>query len=57
MHDIPYIDIRESGPVELARKHLDGARSLIESSRDSFGIISRIVSGFILPASDNYPQC
>lgn len=52
MHTIPFIDIRQSGPVELARLHRETARQLIAASHRTLGLASQIASPLILPVAD-----
>lgn len=52
MYDIPLIDIRDEGPLALVRSRTQSVRRLIEASRDSFGIASRIASYAALPFGD-----
>lgn len=56
MHDIPLIDIRHETPLALVRERTDSTRQLIEASRDSFGIASRVVSYAALPFGDYFSK-
>lgn len=49
---IPYIDVRESGPLAIVESHKDMTASLIQASRGAWGIASKIASGLALPIGD-----
>lgn len=52
MYEIPLVDIREADPVQLLKLHIELARTLIGSSRDVFGIASRVASYAAFPLAD-----
>ena len=56
MRTIPYIDLRQSSPVQLVEAHADQARALINASRNMFGVLSRVLSLIALPLGDHYSQ-
>jgi hypothetical protein len=53
MKTIPYIDIRDGGPLKLLETHRDQAIALIEASRDTLGMASRAVSLPLLMLGDD----
>jgi hypothetical protein len=56
MRDIPLIDIRSSSLVELLKQHSDKASALVEASKNTFGIASRMASHLALPIGDYVSQ-
>jgi hypothetical protein len=53
LHEIPFIDIRNSSLIELLKQHLDKAKELIDASKNAFGLVSRLASHLALPIGDN----
>lgn len=52
MQTIPLIDLRSGSPVQLAELHKQKALNLINASRDSFGLASRLASHVAFPLGD-----
>ena len=50
---IPYVDIRSGGPLDLLDAHGGKAIDLINASRDTFGIVSRVLSAPAFAIGDN----
>lgn len=49
---IPLIDLRGKTLIDLLRAYPDSAKTLITSARKSYGILSNVASGIILPFID-----
>jgi hypothetical protein len=52
MQTIPLVDIRDSSPVSLLETNAESARTLIHSSRGTFGRLAEIASYAALPLGD-----
>lgn len=52
MQTIPIIDIRNGSPADLLESHSDKAIKLVEASKNTFGIASRVASYVALPIGD-----
>ena len=49
---IPYVDIRQGSPVDLMKDHKDKTIALVETSRNAFGLVGRLLSYIALPVGD-----
>lgn len=49
---IPFIDLRGKTPIELLRAYPDKAKELVVAARKSYGVLSDIASGIVLPFID-----
>ena len=52
MYQIPLVDLRGRSPVQLLETHADKARALLEATRDTFGVASRVASYAAFPFGD-----
>lgn len=53
MQPIPFIDIRESDPSEIANVYPERGKALIEASKGAFGLASRLAARALLPIGDS----
>ncbi|MEQ1789356.1 MAG: hypothetical protein ABL857_02815 [Rickettsiales bacterium] len=49
---IPFIDLRGKTPTDLLRSYPDSARALVMAARRSYGVLSHVASGLVLPFID-----
>ena len=49
---IPYMDIRDSSPLEAARRHPQAAKTLAHAAAGTYGLASRIVAALAVPWTD-----
>ncbi|MEZ5690667.1 MAG: hypothetical protein R3D71_03250 [Rickettsiales bacterium] len=51
-NSIPLIDLRGKTPIDLLRAYPDSAKTLVESARKSYGVLSNMASSIVLPFVD-----
>jgi hypothetical protein len=52
LEDIPFIDIRGSSPTQLLELYANKAQNLVEASKNTFGLASKLASHLALPIAD-----